>query len=92
MSPFAKHLLEADESNVELCLSLLGDILKQCEEFKIMMSDNPVINIYKQLFPIYKDILSKTTNIDIVEAVCRNIKHCMRAMDSEFSQFLVPFM
>lgn len=54
---------------------------------------NPLANLFVELWPFIDRLLTEFVNEDgVVEALCRLVKHGMRAMDSQFVPYLQPLI
>ena len=76
-------------------LSIIGDLFKTCDKFsQCQLGQNPLEPLFEEL---WKHIIIKILDTfvmvdDIIEPVCRLIKHSMRALGQAFTQYLNVFL
>ena len=64
-------------------LDLLGDLFRGFKDFpqRLTTEVNPLANVFVDLWPFVDRLLTEFVNEDgIVEAICRLMKHGMRAL------------
>ena len=78
-------------------IDLLADLFQGFKEFPERLSDenqqNPLAALFGELWPFIDRLMTEFVNEDgVVEAICRLMKHGMRALSTQFSPYLQPLI
>jgi len=62
-------------------LALIGDFFKSVNELNQRGNDNPLADIFTNLWPYLETVLRECSHLeDLIEEAVRLIKHCQRAL------------
>lgn len=74
-------------------MALIGDFLKCVQELVSREDNNPLVDIFTNLWPYLETVLKECSHLDdIVEEAVRLIKHSQRALGDHFKPYLVPYL
>lgn len=74
-------------------MGLIGDFFKSVNELNKRENDNPLADIFTNLWPYLETVLRDCSHLDdLIEEAVRLVKHTQRALGDHFATYLVPYL